>query len=82
MVGGNRLLTGSLEMDVLFRPNWSVAAFVDSGSAFDDKPQFFTGVGLGIRWYSPLGPLRVDVAHPLDDVGHNLRLHISLGPDL
>lgn len=82
VIGGKRLLTGSLELDALIRPNWSVAAFVDAGSAFNSEPDFSTGVGLGVRWYSPLGPLRVDLAHPLDDSSRNLRLHISLGPDL
>jgi translocation and assembly module TamA len=82
VVGGRRLLTGSLEIDALVRPNWSVAAFVDSGSAFDDKPEFSTGVGLGVRWYSPLGPLRFDLAHPLDDPDATVRVHITLGPDL
>jgi translocation and assembly module TamA len=82
VVGGKRLLAGSLELDVLLRPNWSVAAFVDSGSAFDTTPEFSTGVGLGLRWYSPLGPLRFDLAHPLDDPDSNVRVHISLGPDL
>ncbi len=82
VVGGERLLTGSLELDALIRPNWSVAAFVDSGSAFNSTPEFSTGVGLGLRWYSPLGPLRFDLAHPLDDPDRSVRLHISLGPDL
>ncbi|MDZ7670281.1 MAG: autotransporter assembly complex family protein [Gammaproteobacteria bacterium] len=82
VIGGERLLTGSLELDALIRPNWSVAAFVDSGSAFNNTPEFSTGVGLGLRWYSPLGPLRFDLAHPLDDPDRAIRLHISLGPDL
>ena len=82
VVGGKRLLTGSLELDMLIRPSWSVAVFGDTGSAFDESPDFSTGVGIGVRWYSPLGPLRVDLAHPLDDPDHNMRLHISLGPDL
>jgi translocation and assembly module TamA len=82
VVGGKRLLTGSLEFDAHIRPNWSAAVFVDSGSAFNDSPDFSTGVGLGVRWYSPLGPLRLDLAHPLDDGGRSVRLHISLGPDL
>lgn len=82
VVGGQRLLSGTLEMDALVRPNWSVAAFVDTGSAFDDEPDFSTGVGLGLRWYSPLGPLRFDLAHPLDDPDNNVRVHITLGPDL
>ena len=82
VVGGKRLLTGSLELDVPVKRNWSVAAFVDSGSAFNDSPEFSTGVGLGVRWYSPLGPLRIDLAHPMDEPDRNVRLHISLGPDL
>jgi translocation and assembly module TamA len=82
VVGGKRLLTGSVELDAHVRPSWSVAAFVDSGSAFNNTPDFSTGVGLGVRWYSPLGPLRLDLAHPLDDPGRSVRLHISLGPDL
>lgn len=82
VIGGSRLLTGSLELDYAFRPQWSVAAFVDSGSAYDDEPTFFTGVGMGIRWYSPVGPVRVDVAHPLDDPSRQWRLYITIGPDL
>jgi translocation and assembly module TamA len=56
---------------------------VDSGNAFDDfDVDFKTGVGLGLRWYSPLGPIRVDFAHPLDDASRSFRLHITLGPDI
>ncbi len=82
VIGGSRLLTGSLEFDYQFRPEWAAAAFVDSGSAFDDEPHFVTGVGVGIRWYSPVGPIRVDVAHPLDDPTTQWRLYITVGPDL
>ncbi len=82
VVGGRRLLVGSVELDARVRRNWSVALFADTGSAFDDRPNFSTGVGLGVRWYSPVGPLRIDLAHPLDDPDRNVRVHISLGPDL
>ncbi len=82
VVGGSRLLTGSLEFDYEFRPNWAAALFVDSGSAFDDEPHFVTGVGAGIRWYSPVGPIRVDVAHPLDDPTTQWRLYVTVGPDI
>jgi len=82
VVGGTRLLTGTLELDVLLREKWSVALFADAGSAYDDSPDFSRGVGLGLRWYSPLGPLRVDVAHPLDDPNRAVRFHVTLGPDL
>jgi len=82
VVGGRKLLTGSVELDYLVRPNWSLALFADAGSAFDDSPDFSRGVGLGLRWFSPLGPLRFDVAHPLDDPDRTVRIHVSLGPDL
>lgn len=83
VIGGSYLATGSIEFDHLIREKWSVALFADSGSAFDDlKPKFSTGVGLGLRWYSPLGPIRFDVASPLDDPDRSIRIHITLGPDL
>jgi translocation and assembly module TamA len=82
VVGGKRLVTASLELDALVRSSWSVALFADTGSAFNNSPDFSTGVGIGVRWFSPLGPLRIDLAHPLDDPDRNVRLHISLGPDL
>jgi translocation and assembly module TamA len=82
VVGGRRLLTGSIELDVLIRERWSAALFADAGSAFDDSPDFRRSLGFGVRWFSPLGPLRLDFAHPLDDVDRSLRIHVSLGPDL
>jgi translocation and assembly module TamA len=60
-----------------------MAAFVDSGNAFNNSDiDFRTGAGLGIRWYSPVGPVRLDIAHPFDDPDEDFRIHISLGPDL
>jgi len=83
VIGGSNLFEASLELDRLLRPNWAAAIFVDTGSAFNGTDlEFSTGVGVGIRWYSPVGPIRLDFAHPLDDPDKNFRLHISLGPDL
>jgi translocation and assembly module TamA len=82
VIGGRRLVTGSVELDVLLRDKWSAALFADAGSAYDDSPDFSRSVGVGLRWYSPLGPLRLDLAHPLDDPNRSVRIHVSLGPDL
>ena len=85
VVGGKHLLTGSIEFDQLVAADWSVAAFVDTGNAFDDYNDIGlnTGVGAGFRWYSPLGPIRFDVAVPLaKDAPDSFRIHITLGPDL
>lgn len=83
VIGGSHLIEASVEFDRMLTDKWSIAAFMDAGSAFsNEKPELSTGVGLGVRWYSPVGPLRLDFAHPLDDPDQRLRVHIVLGPDL
>jgi translocation and assembly module TamA len=82
VVGGKHLLVGSVEYDIRVRGGWSVAAFVDSGNSFRDfgNMALKESAGLGIRWLSPIGPIRFDVAKGLDD--GSLRFHITMGPDL
>jgi translocation and assembly module TamA len=85
VIGGSNLLVGSVEIDQQVAANWSIAAFIDSGNAYDNVKDFdpATGVGAGVRWFSPLGPIRIDVAVPLQkDAPDDYRLHITLGPDL
>ena len=43
----------------------------------DIKPS----AGVGVRWLSPIGLIRFDVAKPLQD-GGNVRIHLVIGPDL
>ena len=83
VIGGRHLVVGSLEYEYRLFEQWSIAAFVDSGDAFNNEsPEFKTGVGLGVRWQSPVGPIRVDLAHGLEDPGDTIRLHFNIGPDL
>ncbi len=83
VVGGQYLATGSIELDYLFVGNFGAAVFVDSGNAADDfLPSPKTGAGIGFRWRSPVGMLRIDVAHPFDDGKDGYRLHITFGPSL
>ena len=56
--------------------------FVDTGSAFDDTPDMHTGVGIGVRWRSPVGPVRVDIAHGLNGADAGFTLHFNIGADL
>lgn len=55
------------------------ALFVDSGKASDDlsDSQLYTGIGTGLRWSSPVGPLQTDVAYGLD--GGGWRIHLRIG---
>jgi translocation and assembly module TamA len=81
--GGKNLLVGSLEIEHRFADKWALAAFVDAGNAFDDTViDAKTGVGLGIRWRSPVGPIRLDFAHPLDNSDERFRVHFVMGPEL
>ncbi|MGF1546245.1 MAG: autotransporter assembly complex family protein [Thiotrichales bacterium] len=83
VIGGRHLLTGSLEFEYPVRDRWSVAAFTDVGNAFDTFADYElrSSVGVGVRWRSPIGPVRLDLAYGLErDSG--IRLHLSMGPDL
>ncbi|HLF09995.1 MAG TPA: autotransporter assembly complex family protein [Gammaproteobacteria bacterium] len=84
VIGGSSLITASFEYEQPLRERWSLAFFVDSGNAFEGSTfDVRTGVGIGARWQSPLGPIRIDLAQPVHDAATNdVRLHISLGPDL
>ena len=84
VIGGRNLLVASTEVEHYFTRNWGMAAFVDAGNAFDGtdyRPRI--GAGLGVRWLSPVGMIRVDVGTPIrDDHAHGIQLHVVIGPDL
>ncbi|KRG68268.1 autotransporter assembly complex protein TamA [Pseudoxanthomonas dokdonensis] len=80
-LGAKNVLTASVEFERYFNDSWGAAVFVDSGDAFDDTPDFRTGVGIGARWKSPVGPVRVDVARGLNDPDSALQLYLNIGAD-
>jgi translocation and assembly module TamA len=84
LLGGRYLSVGSLEISRRVRENWRVAAFVDGGGAFTEKnDDFYQSVGLGLRWLSPIGQIRIDLATPVNDRSNSgVKLHISMGPPL
>lgn len=83
VVGGKKLIESSLEYQVPVSEKWSVALFTDIGDAFDDKPDYKRGVGLGFHWRSPIGPVRLDFGHALDrPPGKQVRFHLTIGSDL
>ena len=82
-LGAKNVITASTEVEHYFTPQWGMAAFVDSGSAFDGSvPDWRTGVGLGLRWRSPVGPVRVDIGHGLDHPDSAFTVHLNIGADL
>ena len=84
VIGGRYLGVFSMEVERTIARRWALASFVDGGNAFGGSGRdtgLKLSVGAGLRWRSPLGPARIDLAHPLDD-DVVLRLHVRIGPDL
>jgi translocation and assembly module TamA len=85
VIGGKYLAVASAEYEFYFREDWGAAVFVDAGDAFSDKVSLNVGAGVGARWRSPVGPIRIDVGFPVHTdlpLQNSWRLHIQLGPDL
>ncbi|AJZ95487.1 membrane protein [Pseudomonas simiae] len=82
-IGGRYMVALSAEYQYSIAEKWRIATFIDQGNSFNnlDLPSLKTGVGVGIRWVSPVGPIRLDLAHALEDPG-GIRLHFSMGPEL
>ena len=83
-LGGQALAVGSLEYNYQFKEGWRAAVFSDVGNAYDkdfNTPTAYS-VGLGVRWASPIGPIRVDVASGISDDDHPIRIHFFIGSQL
>ena len=87
-VGGRSLLEASLEARVKITDTIGVVPFFDAGTAFasalpDFDEKIRKAVGLGLRYYTGIGPIRADLAVPLDPYrGGHVRpvvLYLSLG---
>jgi translocation and assembly module TamA len=83
IVGGRFLEAASVEFDHLIAGNWGAAAFFDTGNVANNLfPSLRHDVGLGLRYRTPIGMIRVDIARTLNDPGGNhYRLQVSIGPD-
>jgi translocation and assembly module TamA len=83
-IGSNNILTASAEIEMRFLENWSAAIFFDVGNAFNewDTMTLKKGAGVGIRWYSIAGPIRLDFAQALDEPGKPWRIHFTIGSPL
>jgi translocation and assembly module TamA len=83
-LGSNNILTASVEAEFSINEDWSAAAFIDIGNAFNDwsNPDLKRGTGVGVRWYSVIGALRLDVAKGWDLSGEPWRIHLTIGTPL
>lgn len=69
--GGASVAEVNLEARYRFRENMQLAVFTDGGTVFESETpdfsgEFLVGAGIGFRYLTPIGPVRLDIATPLD----------------
>lgn len=87
VVGGNALLEVSFELRTRFTDTWGFATFIDGGMVTREQVPIENfpmqwGVGVGLRIFTGIGPLRLDVATPLNAYAEqtsSFQFYISLG---
>ncbi len=86
VVGGRSLFETSAELRVKVTDTIGVVPFFDAGNAFassfpDFSQPLYMAAGLGLRYYTSIGPIRLDVAFPLERRSGNgpLAIYVSIG---
>ncbi|MCA0422627.1 MAG: BamA/TamA family outer membrane protein [Proteobacteria bacterium] len=86
LIGGRSLFEASVEMRVKVTETIGIVPFLDAGGAFssqvpDFDEQVHYAAGLGLRYYTGIGPIRLDVATPLNrrKGDRPVALYISIG---
>jgi translocation and assembly module TamA len=86
-VGGNYLFELSLELRLKISDRLGLVGFLDGGNAFASPDPDFSqgllwGTGFGLRYYTPVGPFRLDIGFPLDrrpGLDDSFQIYVSLG---
>jgi translocation and assembly module TamA len=81
VTGGKHLLAGSIELEKAISKLFGIAAFYDIGNAFNsiNNVDLQQGAGMGIRIYTPVGPIRFDLARQVGVKDPKFRLHFTVG---
>lgn len=85
--GGRSIVETSAEMRFKITGNVGAAAFVDAGNVFDSpfpnlEGGLFIGAGVGLRYHTDFGPIRFDVAVPMnkkENLDQKFQIYISIG---
>ncbi|MFH1025079.1 MAG: BamA/TamA family outer membrane protein, partial [Nitrospirota bacterium] len=84
VIGGKNLLVGSVELERALFSDWGIAAFYDAGNSFNSFSdiKLYEGAGIGLRYYTQIGAIRLDIARQIDVSNPTFRIHFSLGIEL
>ncbi len=86
-IGGRSLTEASIELRRRITEQLGAVVFVDAGNAFstsipDFGEELRVGAGVGVRYFTPIGPLRIDVAVPLnprEELDDRFGVYVSFG---
>jgi translocation and assembly module TamA len=83
VTGGKQLVVASVEYEKALADSWSAAVFTDVGNAFNDYAEMDLrqGAGVGVRWRSPVGLVRLDLAVPLSEADDPFQVYLTIGPE-
>ncbi|MDP8175245.1 autotransporter assembly complex family protein [Pasteurella skyensis] len=81
LIGASRLATATVEYQYQFYPNWWGATFYDTGLADNSfsKKNLHSGAGIGVRWASPIGAIKFDIATPVKSPNNEKGIHFYIG---
>jgi len=85
LIGGMAFLAASLEVRAKITQKIGIVGFVDAGSVggqdfFDDLGGWHAGAGLGLRYDTGFGPIRLDVAAPVGgNTGDGVQIYVGIG---
>lgn len=84
VVGGSKLLTGSIELERAIFRDWGVSVFYDAGNSFNSfsSVSLFQGAGVGLHYYTAVGGLNLSVARPLGVDNSSFHIHFTVGFEL
>jgi len=82
-IGGTSIDAATIEFRQRLFENFGVAAFVDAGQVGENSTPFQgtvrVGAGIGVRYYTAIGPIRLDIAVPLNKQPGNDAFEIYIG---
>lgn len=82
-VGGSYLAIGSIELSKTIYKQLGVHIFADAGNAFrSSSDNIQLGLGTGISYNTPFGPIKLSVAKPMTNAANSWRIHASFGPEI
>ncbi|MFN7095748.1 MAG: BamA/TamA family outer membrane protein, partial [Burkholderiales bacterium] len=86
-VGGRAFLEASTELRLKLHTDWGLVGFLDAGNVYDTSYPTFNeslklGAGVGLRYFTKFGPLRADIAIPINKrkgIDDDYQIYLSIG---